>query len=364
MIEPHAKPSMTTLPKAQAPSVTEIQPVRLVVVGANFGAGIARNLHHGNRFARVSAVCDANGTRADALGAELGVPAYHSLEAALTDANVEAVALFTPPVGRAKLIARILSAGRHVITTKPFELNLAAAEAVLCEAQERRLAVHMNSPAPVPAADIAQIKIWEDRHRLGAPIAMRAATWADYREHPTGSWYDDPERCPAAPILRLGIYFLNDFAALLGTPTRVYVSQSRIFTARPTADNAQLAIEFENGALASVFASFCVGDGRPWPDEVTINYERGTIHRCVERTGAHDMSGDQAVLELLRPGADTVHFRTEPGGFAGWYDWKAFHDAVRGLNGTPLQNASQVLYGIRLLDAMRRSAAGGQPEAV
>ena len=355
---------MITLPQTSELVATETSPVRLAVVGANFGAGIARHLHRGSQFAQVSAVCDAEGARADALGTELGVPAYHNLEDALADPAVEAVALFTPPIARAKLIDRILAAGRHVITTKPFETDLAAATAVLGDAQRRRLAVHMNSPAPVPSADIAQIKAWEDKYRLGAPIAMRAATWADYREQPTGSWYDDPEQCPAAPILRLGIYFLNDFAALLGTPTRVFVSQSRIFTARPTADNAQLAIEFENGALANVFASFCVGDGRPWPDEVTINYERGTIHRRVERTGSHDMSGDHAVLELQRPGADVVRFHTPPGGFAGWYDWKTFHDAVRGLNDAPLQNAAEVLYGLRLLDAMRRSAVGGRPETV
>ncbi len=355
---------MISLPTAKTSAALQTTPVRLAVVGANFGAGIARHLSRGNPFAKVGAVCDANATRADALGTELGVPVYHCLEATLADPTIEAVALFTPPVERAKLIARILAAGRHVITTKPFELDHAAAAAVLRDAQERRLAVHMNSPAPVPAADIAQIKIWEDKYRLGTPIAMRAATWANYREHPTGSWYDDPARCPAAPILRLGIYFLNDFAALLGTPSRVYVSQARIFTERPTADNAQLVIEFENGALANVFASFCVDDGRPWPDEVIINYERGTICRRIERTGMHDMSGDHAVLELRRPGAEDVRFDTPPGGFAGWYDWETFHDAVRGLNDAPLHNASQVLYGIRLLEAMGRSASSGQPEAV
>ena len=355
---------MTNLPQTPVAVPARTRPVRLAVVGINFGAGIARHLHRDNPFIEVAAVCDADGPKADRLGAELGVAVYHNLESVLADPAVEAVALFTPPVGRAALLHRVLAAGRHVITTKPFELDAAAAAAVLREAAERRLAVHLNSPAPVAAADIAQIKVWEKEHRLGAPIAMRAATWANYREQPTNSWYDDPEKCPAAPILRLGVYFLNDFAALLGTPTRVFVSQSRIFTGRPTADNAQISIEFENGALANVFASFCVGDGRSWPDHVTLNYEGGTIHRWVERTGAKDMSGDHAVLELLAQGTDAVRVHTPPGGFAGWYDWKAFHDAVRGVAGAPLQDAEKVLYGMRLLEAMRRSAASGLPEPV
>ncbi len=227
------------------------------------------------------------------------------------------MALFTPPSKRATLIGRVIEAGRHVITTKPFELDCAAAEAVLREAHRRNLAVHMNSPAPTPADDIARIKWWEQEHALGAPIGMRAETWSNYRESTDGSWYDDPARCPVAPICRLGIYFLNDFAALLGQPARVHVMQSRIFTGRPTPDNAQMAIEFQNGALANVFASFCIGDGNPWPDRVTLNYERGTIDRWMERTGKPDMSGDRAVLELQAPGVAPARFEDTAGPLCG-----------------------------------------------
>jgi predicted dehydrogenase len=340
-----------------------VKPVQLAIVGANFGAGIARTLVRENRFMQVAAVCDVDAEKAKRLGIELGVPSHSSLEGMLNDSGVEAVALFTPPCGRAKLVERVLETARHVITTKPFEFDSAAAEAVLQEAHRRELAVHMNSPAPIPSEDIARIKIWEAEHNLGAPIAMRAATWANYREHPTGSWYDDPASCPAAPICRLGIYFLNDFAALLGEPKRVHVMQSRIFTKRPTADNAQICIEFGNGALANIFASFCVGDGKPWPDCVTLNYERGTIDRWMERTGDLDMSGDRAVLKLQAPGVE-ARFETKPGAFAGWYDWEAFYDAIRGGSDVPLQNAEQVLFGVRLLDAMSRSAASGLPEMV
>ena len=342
----------------------ETKPVRLAIVGVNFGAGIARNLAAQNGVMKVCAVCDADEEKATRLGAELGTPAHNSLDRVLGDDAVEAVALFTPPVGRAKLIGRVLEAGRHVMTTKPFEFDYAAAEAVLEEARRRKLAVHMNSPAPVPSEDMARIHSWQEQHRLGRPIAMRAETWAHYREVANGTWYDDPARCPAAPICRLGIYFLNDFAALMGEPARVQVMQSRIFTGRPTADNAQLCVEFKNGALANIFASFCIGDGKPWPDCVTLNYERGTIHRWMERTGNRDMSGDHAALRLQIPDSPPLQYETKPGQFAGWYDWQAFYDAIRGEKNVPLQNPEQVLFGVRLLDAMSRSAASGLPELV
>ena len=340
------------------------EPVRLAIVGVNFGAGIARTLAKENRFIQIATVCDADEEKAKRLGEELGVPAHGTLEGVLNETAVEAVALFTPPSGRANLVGQALQRGRHVITTKPFELDYAAAEAVLNEARRRNLVIHMNSPAPVHSDDIAKIKSWQAEHNLGLPIAMRAATWANYRESPNGSWYDDPARCPAAPICRLGVYFLNDFAALLGEPVRVHVMQSRIFTGRPTSDNAQISIEFKSGALAAVFASFCIGDGKPWPDFVTLNYERGTIHRWMERTGNSNMGMDYAVLELQAPDIQAPRFATRPGAFAGWYDWKAFHDAIRGINNVPLQNAGEILFGVRLLAAMSRSAASGLPETV
>lgn len=356
---------MSTEQPSGVTTATQVRdPVRLAIVGVNFGAGVARTMARENRFMRVAGICDMDAAKAGALASELGVPSHTSLSSVLEDPDVEAVALFTPPAGRARLIHQVLQSGRHVITTKPFEFDSAAAAAVLDEARSRGLAVHMNSPAPVHASDIAKIKEWHAVHDLGAPIAMRASTWANYRETANGTWYDDPVRCPAAPICRLGIYFLNDFAALLGSPVRVHVMQSRIFTGRPTADNAQLTIEFGNGALATVFASFCIGDGKPWPDIVTLNYERGTIQRRIERTGDRNMGADHAVVELIAPGISETPFHTAPGEYAGWYDWQAFHDAIRGVRDVPLQNPEQVLYGVRLLEAMSRSAASGLPEPV
>lgn len=339
--------------------------VRMGIIGANFGAIIARNLRVENEFIRLQAVCDADKVKADALSTQTDVRAYYDLDALLADPSVEAVGLFTAASGRASLIRKILRTGRHVMTTKPFEIDIEAAKSVLDEARELGLAVHLNSPAPVPADDIKQIHAWVKEHSLGRPIAMRAETWANYHEVANGSWYDDPLQCPAAPIFRLGIYLLNDFAPLLGTPRTVHVMATRIRTGRPTADNAQLCIEFENGALGNVFASFCVNDGQPWCDRVTLNYENGTIHRWMERCAdAADMSGDRATVSLDHATAKVAPVQMQPGAYAGWYDWVAFHDAIRGIHGAPLQDADKILFGVRLLNAMRRSTQSGLPESV
>lgn len=339
-------------------------PVRVAIVGTNFGAGIARNLAAGNPAIDLCGICDLDAAKAGELAAELDVPAFSDLDDLLAEPEIEAIGLFTSPAGRAGLISKILRSGRHVMTTKPFELDIAASSCVLAEAQELGLALHLNSPSAVPSQDIAQIQRWIVERDLGAPIAMRAETWCRYHEQENGTWYDDPARCPAAPIFRLGVYFLNEFAAFLGEPSRVHVMHSRVLTGRPTADNAQMSIEFETGALANIFASFCTADGMPYSDRVTLNFERGTVTRWVERKNGVCMAGDHAVAELRQAAETPVRAVTEPGAFAGWYDWRAFRDAIRGIGNVPLQNGEAVLFGVRLLDAMRRSAFSGMPEKV
>ena len=212
----------------------------------------------------------------------------------------------------------------------------------MAEARESGLVLHLNSPATEPTADLRTICEWIRTHQLGAPIGLAAATWASYRETPSGTWYDDARLCPVAPILRLGIYFLNDFIPLLGTPTHVQVSESRIFTRRPTSDNALLSVRYAQGALASVFASFCIEDGEPYRDEVTLHFERGTIRRWVERVPHASMQTSIAQLALHQAGQAPIHFTSPAGDYAGWYQWRLFARAVRGEGGVPRLNAPAI----------------------
>lgn len=340
------------------------RPVSTAVVGINFGAGIARSLISDIPTAQLAGLYDLDRVKTERLAKELDVRAYGNFDELLGDPNIEAVALFTGPSGRGRLMQRILNAGKHVMTTKPFELDVAEAEQACAAALNSGLALHMNSPAPTPAGDMDAIRRWVAEEKLGRPITLQAMTWSNYHEKADGSWMDDPFRCPAAPLFRLGVYFLGEFAGLLGRPVKMSVQQSRIRTGRPTSDTAQMNLVHENGALANIFSSFCVGDGRPWADEVTISYEHGRIHRWMERTGNVDMSSDRAVVELHRPGKPKVRVETTPGDFTGWYNWKAFHDAVRGAPGSVKLDANSLMMSVRLLSALTRASQSGLVESI
>jgi predicted dehydrogenase len=224
--------------------------------------------------------------------------------------------------------------------------------------------VHLNSPAPLPSPDLAQIQTWIDEHDLGRPIGCRSDVWVRYHQQADGSWYDDPRRCPVAPIFRLGIYLINDIVRFFGEPRCVQVLHSRIFTGKPTPDNAQLGILFENGALANVYASFCIDDAQYYKNSLVMNFERGTVYRSSEplTRQPEDQGCDMAVV--AKRGESNVVDRAHAASRSGDYQWDVFYRAVRGEKPAGEITPEQIVAGLRVIEAMRRAEQSGKAEEV
>lgn len=333
--------------------------IKIGVIGLNFGRHIVAQLTSApaNQYFELAALCDLDVEKAKKMAAPIGAKVYGSIDALLADKEIPAIGLYTGPVGRAKLIRQIIRAGRDVMTTKPLELDADAALEVLKEAKQLGRIVHLNSPSPVVTAEALQINQWREKYSLGRPIACRRETWASYREKADGNWYDDPTKCPAAPIFRLGIYLINDLVGIFGDAERVQVLQSRIFTGRPTADNAQLGILFKSGAIANVYASFCIADGDHYRNTTILNFENGTIYgnsgpARKSRESAHGgYVNDFALVMADGPKRKLVE-QVELDHNSGEYRWDLFHRAIKGgklENELPLE---QIVAGVRIIRGM------------
>jgi predicted dehydrogenase len=331
----------------------------IAIVGLNFGRHIVEELRSGeaSRWFRLAVVCDRDRGLADAQAAASGARACYDLDELLADPGIPVVGLFTGPAGRAGLLRRIIRAGKHCMTTKPLEEDVPAAMAVLREARALGRAIHLNSPAPVPAPDLQRIAAWRGEFALGRPVSAYAETYVSYRERADGTWYDDPRLCPAAPIYRLGIYLINDLIALFGAPARVQVQTSRLFTGRPTADNAQVGIAFADGALATVSASFAIADGDHYRNSLILHFENGTITRDIGPA----RGGAAAQLALVTRGPDgTRRIAAECAveSRSGAYRWDLLHRVALGgsIEGElPVETA---IAGLQVIDAVRRAEAG------
>lgn len=340
-------------------------PLPIGIVGLNFGRHILEQLQRepASRHLRLAAVCDLDSAKVAEFATKYNVVGYTSLEALLADPAIPAVGLFTGPAGRSVLLGQILRSGKDVLTTKPFEVDPAAARRVLDEARSLGRIIHLNAPAPALTPALFKIREWVAAHDLGHPVFARGEITADYREQADGSWYDDPLRCPVAPIFRLGIYMLHDLVRLLGPVASVQVQHSRIRTGRPTPDNAQLSLSFANGALGSIYATFCVDNGQHYANALLLHYERGTIQLNLD-AAPYGKAGATSRLRLITQ--RDQHVATEDWscpGSTGAYQWEEFQRAVltRDLASVP---AEEIVQGIGLIQAMARAEKSGAIEIV
>lgn len=335
------------------------------IVGLRFGSTVIEDIlrGEGSRFFHVYGVCDMDQARTDAAADKYEAKPFYALESLLADPNVHAIGLYTPPAGRAGLIEKILRSGRDVITTKPFELDPREALRILNKANEMQRVVHLNSPGPVWHETLRRMQEWSVRHDLGMPIGWRADMWVNYREKSDGGWYDDPEKCPVAPIFRLGIYIINDMVRLFGPALKVSAMSTRLITERPTVDNSQLSIQFRNGALANLFVSFCVDDGQRYKGPMIVNFERGTIYYDVMPTP----EGESAKLTLVtkdQTSQERVVVEAVTQGGGGQYQWEAFHDAVTQRKLNEESYIREIVEGLKIIEAMRRADKSGTTEFV
>ena len=339
----------------------------IVLVGLNFGRHIVAQLMEGEgrKFMKLTGLCDIDRPKAEALNEKYGggLKIYTSLDDVLADPDVRTVGLYTGPVHRADLLRKIIRAGKDVMTTKPFELDPEAGTAILKEAAELGRIIHLNSPNPGISPDLEQILKWQKELGLGRPVAARAETYARYNEKPDGSWYDNPDLCPAPPIFRLGIYLINDLVRLMGRVKRVSVFSTRLFTGRPTADNSQLSLEFESGALACIFDSFCVRDGDHYRNSLELNFDNGTVFRnvgpCRDMAASSSLTAiqaDEITGELKRRVSATATTVSRSGG----YDWEGFVKAINHEPGAPTYEIENVIEPLRVIRAMAEAEKTGQ----
>jgi predicted dehydrogenase len=341
-------------------------PLKIGFVGLGFGGYVADTLVSGpdREFFSLAAVCDTDAAKVASYSARHSVKGYSSLDALLEDDDIPVIGLFSGPAGRAELLRKIIRAGKDAMTTKPFELDPVAARSVLEEARSLGRIIHLNSPTPECPGYIAQIQRWQREHALGQPVSCRGEMLISYRENADGRWLDDPALCPAAPVFRLGIYTLNDLVRLFGEVSAVQVLGSRMFTGRPTADNAQLSLLFANRAIGSVFASFCVDNGQHYANSLTLNYERGTIYRNVFPVDYARAEGSSRLQLVTSPHKGAlIREAWESPEISGTYPWRTLHEAVTKRRPADMP-VGEIVSAIEIIAAMARAERSGKTELV
>jgi hypothetical protein len=155
------------------------------------------------------------------------------------------------------------------------------------------------------------------------------------------------------------VYLLNDLSRFLQPVRRVHVQESRLFTGRPTSDNAVLALEHVDGTLGTVYSSFCVDDGQPYRRSAEISFERGTIYRDVGPVSGASERVHLSVSAVVDGERVLDHADCLPGS---GYQWETLRRACRGEDVGPLVRPAEVAAVISVLEQLVASAEeGGRP---
>lgn len=165
--------------------------------------------------------------KAKAVAEQYGIPKPCSTEELLLDPEIEIVLNLTTPAVHAEINRKILEAGKHVYSEKPFTLNLSEAKEIMELAKKKGLMVGC-APETFLGAGLQTCRKAIDEGWIGKPVMVTA----NMMSYGTETWHASPEfyyKKGAGPMFDMGPYYLTALVALLG-PIRATAGFSSIGT--------------------------------------------------------------------------------------------------------------------------------------
>ena len=217
---------------------------------------------------RVTAVCDLNRDRAEALAAQHPGARAVALPELLAADDVDLVLVLTLPASHADVALAALAAGKHVFVEKPLATSVAEGRELVKAATATALRVGC-APDTVLGTGVQTARAVVDAGRIGTPHSATAfmTTPGHERWHPAPEFYYQPG---GGPLLDMGPYYLTALVHLLGPIVRVVGASSRPSATRTIGSGPRAGetfdvevdshvtgiLEHASGALSTLVMSF------------------------------------------------------------------------------------------------------------
>ena len=346
------------------------------IIGAGFGAAVYVPAFQSEGW-QVAAICSRSVDKAKKAAAAAGIAHVHTdpLELIARD-DLDAVAIATPPAAHRDLAIAALRVGKDVLCEKPFAMDAKQAAEMRDEAQRSgRTAMvghefrHTPQRAYVKALlddgyigkfQICTIELFLDRYVTREP---RPLAWMSREAEgggvlgALGSHYIDALR-----------HWFGDVASVTGRlgnlrPDVLDPATNKVVKAE-TDDTFSFTLEFANGGMATMIASFAATPARG--AKVVVMGDRGTL--IAEQPGPNPM--EDGVVIASRDGAPLRPLPTPPQ-YTPFTDSRdprlmAFRllvrEFTRGIDTrtSPAPNFDDGLRCQQVMDAVRASHAAGK----
>lgn len=252
--------------------------IRFGLLGCGRIAKRHSELLGGNHIDRASlvAVCDSVRSRADALAAKFGVPAYEDLEAFLDHKDMDAVAVLTPSGLHPQHAIACARAGKHVVVEKPMALRLQDADDMIraCDEVGVKLFVVKQNRFNVPVVKAREAL---DAGRFGRLVlgTVRVRWCRDQAYYDQDAWrgtwaYD------GGVLTNQASHHIDMLEWFFGDVVSVHARATTALVKVETEDTAVATLKFRNGALGIIEATTAV---RPKDLEGSLSIlgERGAV---------------------------------------------------------------------------------------
>ncbi len=212
--------------------------------------------------AEVIAIADVDHQRAQGFAQMFDVPkTYPSHTAMLADPEIDAVVIGIPNCHHAKVAMDAMNAGRHVICEKPLALTLDDAQAMTELARAKGLVLgYAEELCFVPK--FIRAKELLDSGGIGKPYLLRQC---EKHAGPYSPWFWQPELAGGGIMMDMGCHSIEAIRWALGKPKvkSVLAHMGTYLHGDVTKeeDHVILIMEFENGAIGQVEASWALKGG-------------------------------------------------------------------------------------------------------
>lgn len=224
----------------------------------------------------ISAVFGTNREKIRRLAEEHGGAPYFHFEEFLAHRPMDFVAIGSPSGLHAVQGIAAARRGLHVLTEKPLDISVRAADALIAAATEAKLKLGVFFQDRFKA-DLIRVKDWVGAGVLGKPILADARVkWFRPQEYYGGSrWRGTKALDGGGALINQAIHTVDLLLWIFGDVARVQAQKKTALHKIEAEDTVTALLEFKNGATGVLQATTSVYPG--YPRRVELTGAQGTV---------------------------------------------------------------------------------------